>query len=581
MGGVVGVCATLALATPASAQEHRLTVTTNAGGSVTGGSFQNPSSIDCGPNSTGDCTDTYPPGIIDQTVQLTATALSGWAFGSWSGNCSSATTNQCNVTFFSNTNRTAGATFLDVTAPTVELTEPAADSIVRGHVLIRATAIDAETGIERVEFRVGGVLIGTRTTPNFDGTYTTSWDSRGEPDGNHFLRVQAYDNAGRLAWDDHNVRSDNTAPLVTVADPLDGSTVGGSVPIRAIAQDALAGVSRVDFFAMLPAPALGTTCPPGATSYHTPNVSLRDFAGLSPSGDWMLLMKNDSEDGDATLNGWSLEFGPPYTRFTSTDVPQTARAKDSPSDSADEASSRITVPPGMPPVSSVRVVGMTLTHDDPDGFRFQSLLHIPTQISEPLFAHVCDAGAPWTIANTGFSLDDGIFLGTDSTPPYTVQWDSTSVLNGSWGIGVHAVDALGNERRVAQSIVVNVDNSAPVGGSGGPALPPGCTIGGTDGNDVINGTSGNDVVCPGKGNDIVKGGGGNDVILLGAGNDKGYGGAGKDRIVGGKGKDRLFGGGGNDTLLAKDRVKKELVDGGPGKKDVCKMDRGDIKRRCP
>lgn len=115
----------------------------------------------------------------------------------------------------------------------------------------------------------------------------------------------------------------------------------------------------------------------------------------------------------------------------------------------------------------------------------------------------------------------------------------------------------------------------------GPIPQGACTHTGTAGNDRIVGTQGNDIICAGAGKDIVRGGGGNDVIRLGAGNDKGYGGAGKDRIVGGKGKDRLFGGGGNDTLLAKDRVKKEIVDGGAGKKDVCKLDRGDIKRRCP
>jgi hypothetical protein len=117
--------------------------------------------------------------------------------------------------------------------------------------------------------------------------------------------------------------------------------------------------------------------------------------------------------------------------------------------------------------------------------------------------------------------------------------------------------------------------------SQGPAPQGPCTHTGTAGNDVIIGTEGNDIICAGKGNDVVKGGGGNDVILLGAGNDKGYGGAGKDRIVGGKGKDRLFGGAGNDTLLAKDRVKKEIVDGGAGRRDRCTADRGDIKRRCP
>jgi Ca2+-binding RTX toxin-like protein len=101
------------------------------------------------------------------------------------------------------------------------------------------------------------------------------------------------------------------------------------------------------------------------------------------------------------------------------------------------------------------------------------------------------------------------------------------------------------------------------------------------GNDVINGTPGSDVICAGKGNDIVKGGGGKDTMLLGDGKDVGYGQGGNDRIVGGKGKDRLYGGAGSDTLLAKDRVKKEVVDGGAGKKDRCTTDRGDIQRRCP
>jgi len=137
---------------------------------------------------------------------------------------------------------------------------------------------------------------------------------------------------------------------------------------------------------------------------------------------------------------------------------------------------------------------------------------------------------------------------------------------------VTATNSLGSTAASSAHVVV----SAPF-----IAAPGNCTIEGTDGNDVINGTRGNDVICAGKGNDIVYGRGGNDVILLGPGNDRGFGGAGKDRIVGGKGKDRLFGGGGNDTLLAKDRVKKELVDGGAGRRDRCTTDRGDVKRRCP
>jgi hypothetical protein len=569
--GLVCACVALVFAAPASAQEYKLTVTTNAGGSVTGGSLQKPSSINCGPNSTGDCEDTYPPGI--ETVQLTATPLSGWAFGSWSGNCSAATTNLCNITFFTNANRTAGATFEDVTSPTVALVDPAENSIVRGTYFLRATATDEQTGVERVEFWIDGVLLATRTTPNSEGQYVAGWTTASDNDGNHFLHIRAYDNAGRQGVDSATVKSDNTSPFVTVSDPPDGATVRGIVPIRAIAGDDIAGVSRVDFFAVQPAPIFGATCPPGTASYQTANMALRAFAGHSPSGMWLLEIDNDvsSESADVTLSAWSLEFGPPYVRFTSSDVPVTVFV-------GGDLSSYLTIPPGMGPAASVRVVDVELMHDATAEYVVR--LYTPDGRRNLLFSSVpCET--PWTAANTGFTLDDGILLGSDSTPPYIFDWNSATFPDGSWGIGLRAFDNVGNERNVAQSVLVNVDNSAPAGGSGGPALPPGCTIGGTDGPDTIMGTPGNDVICAGKGNDIVRGGGGNDVILLGAGNDRGYGQGGNDRIVGQQGRDRLFGGGGNDTLLAKDRVKKELVDGGPGKKDVCKMDRGDIKRRCP
>lgn len=140
----------------------------------------------------------------------------------------------------------------------------------------------------------------------------------------------------------------------------------------------------------------------------------------------------------------------------------------------------------------------------------------------------------------------------------------------------------GQPRAMGAAPDIGVDEFfvAPAPPSGGTGSGD-CTIQGTSGNDTLVGTPGNDVICAGAGNDIVRGLGGNDVIRLEGGNDKGYGGAGNDRIVGGKGRDRLFGGAGNDTLLARDRVKRELVDGGAGKRDRCRTDRGDIKRRCP
>lgn len=72
----------------------------------------------------------------------------------------------------------------------------------------------------------------------------------------------------------------------------------------------------------------------------------------------------------------------------------------------------------------------------------------------------------------------------------------------------------------------------------------GCTIVGTDGDDLLEGARGDDVICGLDGNDVIKGGRGNDTL---------YGGPGKDRLVGGPGRDQAFGGPGRDRCSAETR----------------------------
>ena len=81
----------------------------------------------------------------------------------------------------------------------------------------------------------------------------------------------------------------------------------------------------------------------------------------------------------------------------------------------------------------------------------------------------------------------------------------------------------------------------------------GCTIVGTDGDDVLRGTPGADVICGLGGDDVIRGVGGDDVILGGDGADEISGGAGADIIWGGSGDDSLWGNSGVDRMF-----------GGPG-----------------
>jgi Tol biopolymer transport system component len=87
-----------------------------------------------------------------------------------------------------------------------------------------------------------------------------------------------------------------------------------------------------------------------------------------------------------------------------------------------------------------------------------------------------------------------------------------------------------------------------------PPAPPGCTLWGTAGNDLLVGTEGNDVIC---------GLGGDDTLIGLGGDDKLIGGDGNDYLAGGLGLDMLDAGPGDDTLDARDGA-PDIVWGGPG-----------------
>ena len=101
--------------------------------------------------------------------------------------------------------------------------------------------------------------------------------------------------------------------------------------------------------------------------------------------------------------------------------------------------------------------------------------------------------------------------------------------------------------------------------------PPGCTITGSAGDDVLIGTAGDDVLCGMGGHDRLLGRGGDDRLRGGLGYDRLRGGRGADRLRGGRGADRLFGGRGPDLLfggpgddLLRGGAGPDRLRGGPG-----------------
>jgi|GEM_PF-6427477 Ca2+-binding RTX toxin-like protein len=105
-----------------------------------------------------------------------------------------------------------------------------------------------------------------------------------------------------------------------------------------------------------------------------------------------------------------------------------------------------------------------------------------------------------------------------------------------------------------------------------PPSPPGITLIGTPGNDVLRGTDNADRIEGRAGNDRIFGEGSDDVLSGGAGDDRLFGGRRDDFMLGGPGRDRLFGNRGDDQLFGgtgPDELRGEagddLLEGGAGR----------------
>lgn len=100
----------------------------------------------------------------------------------------------------------------DTTAPSVSLTGPAPNAIVRnglaGAVTISANASD-NVGVSKVEFLVNGAKVGEATS----APYSMRWDSKSVLDGHHTITTRAFDAAGNQATSaGHPVIVDNFYP---------------------------------------------------------------------------------------------------------------------------------------------------------------------------------------------------------------------------------------------------------------------------------------------------------------------------------------------------------------------------------
>ena len=289
---------------------------------------------------------------------------------------------------------------VELEPPVVSLTSPTSGARLSKTMSLSAEATDNQGMVSRVEFLLdGAVVVGSDTSAPF----TFSWNTQTAASGNHTLSARATDPAGNQADSAAvSVTLDNAGPAVALTSPASGATVGSVVTLQASASDD-AGVARVEFLVDGVLVASDTTAP---------------YSVAWDSGSWT--------NGSHTLS---------------------ARAYDSLSNVATSAA--------VPVTTSQPTTKVSLTSPTPNAY-VKGLV--------PLNATATDDQG---VVKVEFYVD-GTLLGTDTTAPYELSWDSTLVADGAYTFSAKAYGPLGIPA-TSLPATVKVDNNAPAVALASPA----------------------------------------------------------------------------------------------------------------
>ena len=201
--GLAFVLAIAAFAVPTSVAQAAgtLTVSITGAGDVAGDGIRCSRAVG-DKDESGDCSqdfvdekdcdpDRKPPCItIPAFASVSADPAPGFAFDRWTGACAGEPAS-CGIAMPRTQSTTA--VFRDAASPTVALGSPGAGPIA-GTMSLVATASD-NVGVDRVEFKVRGVVVATDTSAPF----TANFDTKTVADGTAPVIATAFDTSGLSA----------------------------------------------------------------------------------------------------------------------------------------------------------------------------------------------------------------------------------------------------------------------------------------------------------------------------------------------------------------------------------------------
>ncbi|HLL05789.1 MAG TPA: S8 family serine peptidase [Myxococcaceae bacterium] len=362
----------------------------------------------------------------------------------------------------------------DSTPPTAAVTSPAAGAVIIGSTTLTADAAD-NAAVTRVDFVVDGALAGSDTS----APYSLAWDSTTVGNGSHTVLARAFDSSGNLG----------TSAAVSFSVNNPGFAVYDATlkAPRCAAVGALCNTGNL-------VKGRGTMGPE-ANAPNTINTSCADGnSGTYQSDESLEALKVFTSDGTEFAPGKSVIIEAKVWAFSTgtsdkLDLYYAADANNPvwtligtlapTAGGLQTLSTTYTLPAGN--LQAIRgafryngAVGSCSTggYDDRDDLVFAvggSADTTPpsTSITAPSAGATLTGTA--TISanasdNVGVSRVDfyagATLLGSDTTAPYSVSWNTTGVANGSYALTTRAFDGSGNSAASA-AVSVTVTNTAP------------------------------------------------------------------------------------------------------------------------
>ncbi len=354
---------------------------------------------------------------------------------------------------------------VDRTPPTVSISSPGQGEQVSGTVTLQADASDAN-GVTQVEFFVGTISIGLGT--NGPNGWSIPWDTTGVADGDHVLSAVATDGAGNTT----------TSPQVTVSVDNAGEPPGATLTLAPIADTFVEDRNpdrnhggdttlQVDGSPQKQILMTFSVSGIGAGSVARATLSMDAVDGSRDGGtahrvadtswDEMSVTWNSAPAHDATPIGSFGRVSPgnryamDVTAIIGGDGAYSIKLVSGHRNGADYVSREGT--PGLGPRLEIELLAPADT------------LPPSTSIAQPLAGSTVSDVTSVDVDATDdvgvVSVDvlvDGASVGSDTSEPYSVAWDTRTATNGDHELVAVALDAAGNPG-TSDPVTVTVDNA--------------------------------------------------------------------------------------------------------------------------